>query len=591
MKFKFETAATMMTAMAGAALLAAPAMAQQAAPGAPTREELRPDQRLAPAQPGPSRLTVDGGIEHAPCPLADPSQANVVVNFTDVRFNGLGPISPDALRDSWSDQAGHDVPVAILCTIRDRAATALRAMGYLAAVQLPPQRIEKGGTISFDILMAKLVGIEVRGDAGHSEKLIAALLEKLKDEPLFNMRQAERTLLLARDLPGYDVRLTLRPTGTAPGEVIGLVQVARQQLRVDANVQNWGSHNVGRFGGLLRAQINDITGMGDSTTLALFNTFDTREQTVLQAGHSMALGVSGLRGNIDFSYAWSRPDVLNGGLKSETMILTAGLSYPLIRRQTTSLLLSGGIDFVDQDVEALGVPLTRDRLRVLFARAEADLIDPGSLASTDGWSAAAPRWRIGGYIEARHGLSGLGASEGCGPAPIFAGCLPPDVPPSRITGDPSAFVLRAGGNAQFRPFPKLTISIAPRAQYSPDPLLSFEEASAGNYTVGRGYDPGSLIGDSAVGYSYELRYGSLQPRGERDLALEPFAFFDAMWVWNHDAPDSRLYSTGAGVRGQWGRVGRFDMTLAMPLRNVAGHERGDWRLLLSFTAQLLPWSR
>ncbi|WP_407815519.1 POTRA domain-containing protein, partial [Staphylococcus aureus] len=90
----------------------------------------------------------------------------VTVNFADVRLDGLRVVDPAALRDTWSDFAGHDVPIASLCEVRDRIATALRQMGYLAAVQVPPQRIDKGGTVRLDVFMAKLVAIEVRGEAG-----------------------------------------------------------------------------------------------------------------------------------------------------------------------------------------------------------------------------------------------------------------------------------------------------------------------------------------------------------------------------------------------------------------------------------------
>ena len=37
-----------------------------------------------------------------------------------------------------------------------------------------------------------------------------------KDE-IFDRRRAERYLLLARDLPGYNVQLVLKPAGTGPG--------------------------------------------------------------------------------------------------------------------------------------------------------------------------------------------------------------------------------------------------------------------------------------------------------------------------------------------------------------------------------------
>jgi len=572
-------------ALAAAIMLASPVMslAQSAPPGsAPTREELNRAEQAAPARERPSRLSVEGDLERAPCPLDDARFDNVTTRFSAVQFDGLRGIGADALSGSWSDLANRDVPISSLCTIRDRAATALRAMGYLAAVQVPPQRIEQGGTVRFDVLMARLVAIEVRGDAGNAERLIAAHLEALKGQPVFNSREAERQLLLVRDLPGYDVRLTLRPAGTAPGEVIGEVRVVREPIRFDINIQNLGSRSVGRFGGLARLQLNDLTGMGDSTTLSLYNSAQTREQTVLQLGHSMALGHDGLRLSGDFTYAWTKPDI-GLDVQSETLIASAGLTWPLVRRQAATMMLGGGIDIVDQKVEFGAVPLSEDHLRVLYLRADGEWRDPASMGSTTGYSAYEPRWRLAGSVELRHGIGALGAS----------GANDPMI--SRFGADPSAFVIRAQATGEWRPMPSFALVLSPRAQYSADPLLSFEEMSAGNYTVGRGYDPGVIAGDSGLGFSAEARIGSLMPHARRDLAIQPFAFFDAAWMWNEDAilagtNPMKVYSAGGGVRGAFGNFGRFDLTLAAPLRDRPFDGRkGDVRLLFSITTQIWPW--
>ena len=97
-------------------------------------------------------------------------------------------------------------------------------------------------------------------------------------------------------------------------------------------------------------------------------------------------------------------------------------------------------------------------------------------------------------------------------APLGANCLGPgDIPPSRIEGQSDATVLRYTGYGEFRPMPKLTFALGARAQYAWKPLLSFEEFSAGNYTVGRGYDPGALLGDRGFGTQAEIRFGSRIP--------------------------------------------------------------------------------
>lgn len=565
--------------LTGSVLLPASLAAQTA--GVPTREEIERGRAPLAEPQRPTRLTVEGDIERAPCPLADPQYAELTVTISGVEFAGLQGLSPDMLRPAWEGYAGQEMPIAALCEIRDTAATILRREGYLAAVQVPPQRIEKGGVVRFDVLLAKLVAIQVRGDAGRSERLIAAHLEAIKERPLFNVHEAERHLLLAGDLPGYDVRLTLRPANAGPGEVIGEVRVIRQRWGVDANIQNLGSRDTGRWGGLVRVQANDLTGLGDLTTLSLFNTADFSEQTVLQAGHSFFIGRDGLRLTGDLTYAWTSPDV-GIDIDSETLITSLAASYPIIRRQSRNLLGTAGFEFIDQQVDFGTVRLSKDKLRVFFARLDYDMIDGASLGSTMGYSAAEPRWRLGGSIEARHGLSIFDASK-------------PGEPTSRAEGDPTAFVLRAAAYGEYRPVPKLTFSFSPRFQYSPDALLGYEEISAGNYSFGRGYDPGTVIGDSGIGVQAEVRYGSLVPRELNAIAIQPFLFIDGGWIWNEDSAfaglDPReLYSVGGGIRGAWGNHARVDLTLAVPMERAGLlNRKGDPRLLLSVTTKLVPW--
>lgn len=600
-------ALSVMVALAGGAPLAA--AAQTPPPPTPTREELQREQATPPPRDTRPRVTVEGDIERAPCPLADPRFADLRITITGATFSGLQIVAPEELRPTWSEFVGRTVPVATVCEIRDRAATALRRRGYLAAVQVPPQRIEENGVVRFDVLMARLVGVQVRGDAGRAERVIARQLAKLQDQPVFNTADVERYLLLIRDMPGYDARLTLRPAGTRPGEVIGEVAVTYTPVEIEGAIQNLGSPDAGRFGGMVRARLNGLTGLADVTTLAYFNTFDWREQRVLQASHAFRVGQEGLTLGGDLTFAWTRPSVGGGDpFRTRTTIATLRASYPLQRSQAENLYLGGGLDLANQRVRFSGIPISEDKLRVLFARLDYDRTDPASMNSTRGYSAGEPRWRLGGSLELRQGVSILGASARCprAPAPVYADC--PGLLLSRAEGDPTAFVLRAAGYGEFRPSPRVTLSIAPRAQYAPHALLAFEEFSTGNYTVGRGYEPGALTGDSGLGVQTEVRLGSLIPRRADGWALQPFAFFDAARVWNQDrrSPYPRdpqsLYSAGGGLRARWGNRARIDATLAAPLKGVAYYAdpvtqtglrrvKGDVRFLVSLTANLFPWTR
>jgi len=580
------------TALACAAGLIAAALPSaawaQATPQIPTREEIqRP--ALPPATPPAERIiAADDSIERAPCPLADPQYANVRISVRQVQFSSIEGIDPAMLDAAWADRVGQDLPISVVCDIRDRAATMLRSKGYLAAVRVPPQTIDDG-IVRLDILAARMTRIEVRGDAGANEGLLQRYLARLDDQPVFNILDAERYLLLARDIPGMDARLTLRP-GANPGEVVGEVTVVRTPLIFDASIQNFGSHDVGRWGGIARARIAGLTGMGDLTTASIYSTADLDEQQVVQLAHEFRVGGEGLRLGGSYTYAWTRPDLPGLAIKSNTQVISLFASYPLTLTQAHRLTLGGGLDFIDQDIGLGGVPLNRDRLRVFNLRADANWIDPASIAGRSGYSPSEPRWAFATSLEARQGVNFLGASDDCGPG--GAACfLPGAVPLSRIEGKPDAFLLRANALAEWRPVKQFTLSAAPRAQWASDPLLAYEEFSGGNFTVGRGFDPGTVIGDSGAAVSLEARYGSLVPANTKSFAVQPFAFFDAAWVWNKDSAfnglnPQKLYSAGGGVRVTYGDLARLDVTFAAPLNRPALlAKRPDPRLLVTLTTQ------
>ncbi len=490
-----------------AALMAPAAASAQSAPPVPTREEIARSAPPPIAPTGERVVSADDSIEHAPCPLAAPEFANVRVTLRSAEFSAAPGIDTAMLAPAWSDKVGQDLPIAVVCDIRDRAATLLRAKGYLAAVRVPPQTISDGA-------------------------------------PIFNVEDAERYLLLARDIPGLDARLTLRP-GNAPGEVIGEVTVTRTPFAFDANIQNFGSHDVGRWGGMVRARAAGLTGLGDLTTVSLYSTADFEEQQVLQLSHEMRVGGEGLRLGGSYTYAY---------------------------------------------IAIGGVPLNRDRVRVFNLHIDGNWTDPASIAGRHGYTPAEPRWAFGASLEARQGVDFLGASKDCGPGGT-ACFLPGAVPLTRIEAKPDAFVLRANAQADWRPTPKFTLSVAPRAQWASDPLVAYEEFSGGNFTVGRGFDPGTVIGDSGVAVTTEARYGSFVPANTKALAIQPFAFFDAAWVWNKDSSfnglnPQKLFSAGGGVRLAYGTLGRLDMTVAVPLNRPAlMAQKPDPRFLLSLTTQ------
>ena len=567
----------------------------QAVPSAPSREEIIPAPSAASTDAPASRVIVGGDVERGPCPLGEPAYAGLTFTLSGAEFSNLQGIPADLLRPAYQGLVGKTVPLATVCAIRDAATELLRRKGYLAAIEVPPQIIADG-IVKFDVIVAKIVGFQVRGNAGKAEKRLAKYLEVLRTQPLFNSLEAERTLLLMRDMPGYDIRLTLRPAGTGPGEMIGDVQIDFTPVQAELNATNFNAHVTGREGALAQVYFNGLLGIGDRTSVGAFGTSDFKEQIVVLAREDAQIGHDGLSVGADAAYAWTKPDF---GPGSDFLYTTfvAGLHarYPLVRHQVETIAVSAGLDWIEQRGNSGSIQFFRDKLRVVYGRVDYDKIQAASIASIKGYSAAEPRWRVGGSLEIRQGLGILGASKGCGPG--FVLCFVPGaVPPSFLNADMTAFIIRATGNFEFRPSPTLAFAIAPRVQYAPHALPSYEQFAAGNFTVGRGYDPSILSGDTAVAIASEVRLGSLVPVSGNDTAVQGYVFADSAWIWNNNGgstgPAHHLTSTGGGVRAAIGDRFKLETSLAVPVSKLAAlGGRGNVRILVNLTMNLLPWKR
>jgi hemolysin activation/secretion protein len=135
-------------------------------------------------------------------------------------------------------------------------------------------------------------------------------------------------------------------------------------------------------------------------------------------------------------------------------------------------------------------------------------------------------------------------------------------------------------------------------------LLPFEQFTLGNYTIGRGYDPSVVTGDSGAGVAIELRGPRLTPFQRTPVQIQPYVFGDIAWAWTkgallEDTPGAHWHdprhvkSVGAGLRGELGDRAAIDMSLAVPIDEVGlldDHRKPDPRFLLTLTTRLLPWS-
>lgn len=559
--------------------------------GVPSREEIQRTPETA-VPPVSAKVRSDS-IPRGTCPEAL-VQSSLSVALTAISFTGPGgaalpPRVQKTIAEVGKGLIGTQQPIRIVCDIRDATNAALSRAGYVATVRVPEQTIE-AGQLRIEIVTARIAELRVRGQVGGSRERIEAVLNRLRALDPLNERDAERLLLLAGDIPGTAVTLELRQLpGGQPGEVIGEILIERAPGALFANIQNYGSREIGRFGGLLRGEVYGLTGMGDRTFLGVFSTADGKEQQVVQAGHDLLVGSDGLRLGTFVTYAWTKPEIVQNNvtldLESKSLLWGLTAAYPLFRQLNRNIYIGGGFELIEQRTRAADIPINEDKLRVLSLRLDGDVAQRKL--------GRVPAWRLAGSVELRKGLTIFDATE--------RGDQSGTAIPTRFEGDPTALVVRGNLLADLRsqlPWNDdyaITLSTDARGQYTEKPLLAFEEFAVGNLTLGRGYDPGSTSADRAIGAATELRIGKPQPLGRNDLAWEVIAFYDAVRIWNLDSgateTDRTLDSYGGGLRLTWGDRARFDLLYAKPRDKALtlDSQRPTDRLLVSLTTRLWPW--
>jgi hemolysin activation/secretion protein len=544
-----------------------------AIPDRPQIEQTVPKDDLPP--PPSVRVDTSNALAPAPCALAE---SDIRVNLTALaleRPDGSPlPQELQALLAGVDADMHGEQSIAVVCRVRDRINDRLNQAGYVALAQIPAQQITDG-TLHIQVVTAHITEMRIVGDPGPFRGQLDKAVEQIRALDPLNRREVERLLLLTGDIPGLDVNLTLSSANGAPGEVIGTLGITVQRFALTANVQNYGSHQLGRWIGSVRGEAFGLTGMADRTFLAYSNSVDWDEVRVFQAGHDFALTQSGLRVGVRGSLATSRPDIDSLDLRSRSIIAGIDLSMPVVREVDRTVLAMGGFEILNQRAKfhtnGNALPFTYDKLRVLYARLEGDFrFDDGTREYL----------RTRGSLELRKGIDVLDATK--------QGFVSSKGAPSRLFGDPEALVVKGEIDFEIKPAEPFQLDLGAFGQWTKDPLLNLEEFSLGNYTHGRGYDPGSNGGDRAYGFTVEPRVRLPIPR----FGVQASAFYDWVHLENLDRgtldPKRTLRSVGGGLRFVLPRTLVVDLTYAHPLDKVlpTDTKKPSDRFLVSLTAKL-----
>ncbi|MBV9575455.1 MAG: ShlB/FhaC/HecB family hemolysin secretion/activation protein [Gammaproteobacteria bacterium] len=440
--------------------------------------------------------------------------------------------SETVLQSLYQNSLHKEISVSDLFAIVNRITNFYRNNGYiLSRALLPPQRA-KEGIVRIQIIEGYINNVEISGNSYGAGKMVKRFGNKIKQCPPLRLNRMEKYLMLANDLPATDVKAVLSPSKNKVGAADLTLVTDNKPVTAYLSYDNYGTRYIGPQQMTGNVGFNSFLTSGDSTQVTVTKTPKGGELTFMDINYNRPIDEEGTRWAIGGTQVQTHPlfvlrPVEIDGLNDNYYTMWY---FPVIHKESQSLILRAGFNYLDTYVTILNSPLYTDHLRSL---------------NIGGTYNFADRWYGANLVsvDVRQGL------------PIFG--YTADTNPNTATTS------RPGGHGNYT---KLVV-VASRlqsikgplylygmiqGQEAASPLLAPEQFSIGGSQIGRGYDVAELIGDKGAASTLELR---LDQNFNKPLLqkLQFYVFYDAGMIWNFKyiggVPRKQsLTSTGLGIR-------------------------------------------
>jgi hemolysin activation/secretion protein len=474
---------------------------------------------------------------------APPPPPPGTVRVSAFRFSGNTVLHSDELKALVAEGVGRDLTLGQIEALAARVTASYRERGYLLARAYVPAQEIADGVVEIAVSEGRIGAVEVRGARRYDPAFLRAHVLLDRDQPRFQAQDFERGLLLLSDLPGLEVKSTLKP-GTIPGTTDVVLDVEKERLltgEIEAN--NWGSRETGyeRFG--LALNVNNPFGWNDTFGIRGLVSREGDALWFARGTYGVALGHWGTRLSLAYTHINAAADVREviGSIDvtGSGDIGSVALIHPIWRSRAWSLYVFGGFDISNLENESATSAdsvTARDRLRVLSAGA--------TLSTVDAW----------------RGASALSLTLYQGLGGVLGGLDNDNDPEASRPGAGGSFFKLVGQVSRLQQvWGPVSVYVKAAGQVANTDLVAAEQFFIGGVGTVRGYALAQFAGDSGYAVTGEVR---LAAPGFSDVPaffgktwgeiLELYAFVDHGGAWlRQPQPDERrsqfLTGVGAGV--------------------------------------------
>ena len=436
----------------------------------------------------------------------------------------------------YDDRLAREADLGDLVRVAEAITAKYRADGYFLTRAAAPYEIADGqGRL---VVYEGYVG-EVAFE-GAAVPAVGSLFADLPDHRPLRLADLDRRLSLAGDLPGVKVTARLEPILEDPARHRLVVATQLQRVAGSVYADNRGTESAGPLQVYTRGALNSAVVSGDQLALGVLSTPEDFEEFA-QADLSYSIPLRGgarLRAMATASKARDRAEGFNAALGNESQSASLRLSAPLVRQRDRSVWAAATVEARRVEQNWINADYEDE---ILVARASLSGDHDGAAGYTTG------------FAQLSRGLGGFGGE--------------PEDGRTRWDASGRFWKVNLYGSHYRDIGSKAGVFVSASGQWSPDPLLSSEEFSAGGLPVGRAYDYGEIMGDRGVAGQAELRVG-WDPHLRPLTFFQTYAFFDGAKVWNYNAApgwgSAALTSAGGGLRLVFDDVA-LRMEVAKPL--------------------------
>jgi len=482
-------------------------------------------------------------VDDLPAPPAVPEQAvpegaeAIRFELGAVELKGVTVYDEEALSDTWADLLGREVGFGDLVGVANALTARYRSDGYiLSQVVVPAQEVEDG-VVRLRAIEGYVDRVVFEGEIAGPERHLRPLAAAIEAERPLTAATLERNLLLIGDLPGVNVQSVLEPSPDAFGAADLTIVLAHEHAEGFVQLDNHGSEFTGPLTAVAGASLYSVFGKWDQIDLTTaFNPEDPEELIFGAARVTVPIGPGdwGTRLELEGSFLTSDPslpdDVFGFDTPGRGFETSIEVVQPIVRSRDQNLTARAGFRISEEETDFDEFPPatnnpSEDRVRVVEGGATYDVVDPLlGVNLVD--------------VSVHQGLDIFHASRPSEVSRLGAGA---EAEFTYIRGTVSRLQPVGGGVSFFG---------AVEWQYAFDPLLPSERFSVGGQRIGRGFPPGSVVGDHGLAAKAEIRYGDIVDRQFLD-SYQAYGFFDFGKAWDVDSStdeENDLTSVGLGVR-------------------------------------------